>query len=177
MVKINGETLAPSEYNFTTDVRGVIWADYIAFGKTPISKLEFNIVPLPDKTPKDITNLVPNGANYSVEKIEWYDDETNEEIKDTDKFEKGKKYYFYAELKVKDGYYIPTDAKITLNGSNLYEFEDANSNVFIYNEIGATVKSEIPVPATGDNTNLPIYALVLALSLGALVVLRKKQLA
>ena len=176
VVKVNGEELDSSEY--IVDIRDtIVWLDYVYFGKTPIDSIEVELVPLPDKTPADIKAQIPADANYSVEDIEWYDTETWKELEDTDKFEKGKKYNFYAIIKVKDGYYIPTDAKITLNGSDAYSFEDSYINVFIYNELSATLKSEVPVPATSDNTHLPVYALAFVLGLGALVIFRKKETA
>jgi len=176
IAKVNGKELSKTEYHIMGD-EAIVYADYVYFGKKAINDISFDIVPLPDKTPKDIKAQLPAGANYSVEKIEWYDDETNELLEDTDKFEKGKKYYFYIIVKIEDGYYLASNAKITLNGSDFYGFEDANANVFIYNEFGATVKSEVPVPATGDSSNIPLYAVITLLSLSALVVLRKKQTA
>lgn len=76
---------------------------------------------------------VPAGANYVIEAAEWIDFDTGEPAT---KFEKGKRYIFWASVVAKDGYEFANDAIITLNGE---EIENDNS----YDTTRVTINKEV----------------------------------
>lgn len=128
VMKINGNVV-----NGYVDVENqyATWNEYYSF-YTGIDKVEITNVPTAEIGGEATTQgvKVPEGANYTVGDISWYNYTKDEFLDEGDVFEKGNRYSFCISLVAKDGYEFAEDAVVLVNGEEVYE------EVYLYGQRG-----------------------------------------
>jgi LPXTG-motif cell wall-anchored protein len=143
------------------DVSGITAPEY---GKT-VADYKASFVP-----------VLPEGANYSVVAILWFelDPETmegNGVLADDYVFDSSKTYGFGLGIEANDGYTFADGAVITANGGALELYASMAEGpeaalALVFN----------PVPATGDNSTIAIFAIAAVATIGCVALaLRKKK--
>ena len=114
-ITVNGET--PDEYWGSNPIQ--VFQNYSFLDK--IDKIEVSNVPTAEIGGKATTQgiTIPDGANYTVGDISWYNYTTDEYLEEGDVFEKGYTYNLGMTINAASGYEFTEDTEVVVNGETL----------------------------------------------------------